>query len=44
VEDAAGVKLRQIGYFAGDEAPFAKLFREYEQLNARIVQGGAKPK
>lgn len=35
-EDARGVRIRQIGYFAGDEAPFAKLFKQFEELNAKI--------
>lgn len=28
--------MAQIGYFAGEEAPFAKLFREYQELNERM--------
>ena len=36
VQDNAGVQIRQIGYFAGDEAPFAQMFRQYQQLNAQI--------
>jgi hypothetical protein len=28
----------QIGYFAGHEEPFAKLFRAYQQLTERTVQ------
>lgn len=32
------VGIAQIGYFAGAEAPFAKLFRDYQQLNDRIRQ------
>jgi hypothetical protein len=36
VQDAVGVNVRQIGYFAGEEVPFAKLFRAYQELNARM--------
>jgi hypothetical protein len=36
VSDEAGVNVRQIGYFAGEEQPFAELFRSYQQLNAQI--------
>lgn len=38
VQDNVGVNVRQIGYFAGDEEPFAKLFRAYQQLNAQMRQ------
>ena len=36
VQDARGVSMRQIGYFAGDEKPFAELFRAYQALNDKI--------
>jgi hypothetical protein len=36
VQDNVGVQIRQIGYFAGEEAPFAQMFRQYQELNARI--------
>ena len=36
IQDNVGVNVRQIGYFAGEEAPFAKLFREYQELNAKM--------
>jgi hypothetical protein len=36
VEDDRGVSIRQIGYFAGDEPEFAKLFRAYLALNDRM--------
>jgi len=36
VEDDKGVNVRQIGYFAGNEESFAKLFREYQQRSAKI--------
>jgi hypothetical protein len=32
------VKLDTIGYFAGDEAPFAELFRQYQALNQRMIE------
>ncbi len=32
------VNIAQIGYFAGDEAPFAKLFQEYSKLNDRVKE------
>jgi hypothetical protein len=39
--------IDQIGYFAGDEAPFAELFRAYKSLNTQIreyVKDKALPK
>lgn len=36
VEDQRGVQIRQIGYFAGNEAEFAKLFKAYLALNDRM--------
>ena len=36
VEDERGVTIRQIGYFAGDEPEFAKLFKAYLALNDRM--------
>lgn len=36
VQDGVGVYVQQIGYFAGDEEPFAKLFRAYQELNAKM--------
>ena len=38
LRDNAGVKVRQIGYFAGDEESFAKLFEAYQQLNAQMLE------
>jgi hypothetical protein len=32
------VHLRQIGYFAGTEAEFAKLFRYYQERNAQLQE------
>lgn len=36
VEEGGQVSVRQIGYFAGDEEPFAKLFAEYQQMNEKL--------
>ena len=38
LRDDAGVKVRQIGYFAGDEESFAKLFEAYQQLNGQMLE------
>ena len=38
IRDNVGVKVRQIGYFAGDEESFAKLFKAYQQLNAQLLE------
>jgi hypothetical protein len=32
------LNVNQIGYFAGQEAPFAQLYRQYEQLNQRMIE------
>ena len=43
VESEDTVDIKQIGYFAGDEEPFAKLFQQYLELNDWIkanMQGG----
>jgi hypothetical protein len=37
-EAGGSINIQQIGYFAGDEAAFAKLFRAYQQLNDKIRQ------
>lgn len=36
------VHLSQIGYFAGDEAEFSKLFDAYEQMNEKIRESFRK--
>lgn len=36
VQEGGQVSVRQIGYFAGDEEPFAKLFAEYQQMNEKL--------
>lgn len=37
-EDKEGVKLRMIGYFAGNEGEFKKLWRQYEELNRQMEE------
>jgi hypothetical protein len=37
-EDKGQVNVRQIGYFAGPEAEFAKLFRSYQERNAQLME------
>lgn len=32
------IQMRQIGYFAGDERPFADIFREYVALNEKMKE------
>jgi hypothetical protein len=38
VEEAGQVHVRQIGYFAGSEEEFAKLFRDYQQRNQQLQE------
>jgi len=38
VETDGKVHVRQIGYFAGEEAPFGELFKEYLQRNEQLRQ------
>jgi hypothetical protein len=38
VEDGGQVRVRQIGYFAGSEEAFAKLFQEYQARNAQLLE------
>lgn len=38
VETDGKVHVRQIGYFAGDEEPFAVLFNEYLQRNEQLLE------
>jgi hypothetical protein len=38
VEEGGQVRVRQIGYFAGDEVAFAKLFREYQERNEQLAE------
>ena len=32
------LNVDQVGYFAGQEAPFAQLFKQYQQLNQRMIE------
>jgi len=38
LRDSVGVKVRQIGYFAGNEESFAKLFEAYQHLNTQMLE------
>ena len=38
VEENGQVNVRQIGFFAGAEEPFAKLFNEYLQRNEQLLK------
>lgn len=38
IEEAGEVKVNQIGYFAGDEPAFARLFQQYLSLTERTVK------
>jgi hypothetical protein len=42
VEQDGQVKVRQIGYYAGNEQAFDKLFREYLQRNEELMKEVAK--
>ena len=37
-EEGGEVRVRQIGYFAGSEEAFAKLFREYQERNEQLIE------
>ena len=37
-EEGGTVHVRQIGYFAGSEPEFAKLFRDYQQRNQQLQE------
>ena len=41
-EDGGQVRVRQIGYFAGSEPEFAKLFREYQERNEQLRENVEK--
>ena len=41
-EEAGQVRVRQIGYFAGSEPEFAKLFREYQERNEQLRENVEK--
>lgn len=36
IEDGGQVRVRQIGYFAGSEEEFAKLFRDFQERNQNL--------
>jgi hypothetical protein len=38
VEEGGEVHVRQIGYFAGNEEAFAKMFREYQERNEQLAE------
>ena len=42
VEEDGQVRVKQIGYFAGDEESFAKLFREYQGRNQQLMEDVAR--
>lgn len=42
VEEDGQVRVKQIGYFAGDEEAFAKLFREYQDRNEQLMEDVAR--
>jgi hypothetical protein len=37
-EENGQVNVRQIGYFAGSEPAFAKMFRSYQERNAQLME------
>jgi hypothetical protein len=37
-EEGGEVRVRQIGYFAGSEAEFAKLFADYQKRNTQLME------
>jgi hypothetical protein len=41
-EQEGKVNVRQIGYFAGSEPEFAKLFRSYQERNAKLIEDVAR--
>jgi hypothetical protein len=42
VEESGQVRVRQIGYFAGSEEAFARMFRDYEQRNTKLMEDVAR--
>lgn len=36
VQDGTSINVRQIGYYAGKEEPFAKLYRAFQRMNDRL--------
>ena len=37
-EEGGEVRVRQIGFFAGSEPEFAKLFADYQKRNAQLIE------
>ena len=42
VEENGQVRVRQIGYYAGSEPAFAKLFKAYQDRNAKLMEDVAR--
>ena len=42
VEEDGEVRVKQIGYYAGSEPAFAKLFRAYQDRNAKLMEDVAR--
>ena len=42
VEENGEVRVRQIGYYAGSEAAFAKMFSTYQELNTKLMEDVAR--
>jgi len=39
IQGRDGISIRQVGYFAGDEAQFTEMFRAYQKLSERLREG-----
>lgn len=38
VQEGSNLYVDQVGYFAGQEAPFAVLFQQYKETNMRMIE------
>jgi hypothetical protein len=38
VQEGSRMYVDQVGYFAGQEAPFARLFQQYQETNKRMIE------
>jgi hypothetical protein len=38
VGDGQNMRVEQVGYFAGEEPPFAALFEQYQATNQRMIE------
>jgi hypothetical protein len=38
MQEGSNLYVDQVGYFAGQEAPFALLFQQYEETNKRMIE------